>query len=305
VFYIQVAYLLYGGVVVSLVVFSEKLTRNTIRAAPMFMLGLVVGLYLYGLTNRSYFIRKSAILALYDYSEQATFLLVIALIMFIIVTGLVTQAFWFIYKYNYRQRNHVFVMIVGFFCSLLLTPIMTEFAYFLPINNKENSIIIVIMAGIIPNVLLAIGTVLLTLPYLTSQNIGFLAPQRYYKLMIINKEGLLLWDTAFEQNTEEEIDVDLFTGAVTAIQHLLREAAGITTQIKEIVYQDRLLLLSSTHQITGILIIDRRSSYVSSIFQQFVKLFQNSFDKQLQSSLLDREVFKDADTIFSDLFGTG
>ncbi|MHA1303133.1 MAG: hypothetical protein ACTSPI_05460, partial [Candidatus Heimdallarchaeaceae archaeon] len=251
--YIRIAYESFALLIISTILFIESYTQEFIRAGRVSIIAFIIGIYSLAFTDPNTMELKNFTLNLYDYSKDAVLLSIIAVLTFSLLAFWVTRGFIRALKTATSQSNkqRIRFMIIGFIMASIFTPLLKEFAFNV---ITENEFLQGVLAGILANIFLAIGTAFLTIPYLTSKDTSFLLPQNYYHLLIVNDIGLLVWQYNFSEN--KEIEAELFSGAITAISSIIKESTGFQSDLQSIRLKDKIFSVSVFERIAGVMITD-------------------------------------------------
>ncbi len=224
----------------------------------------------------------------------------------IYVSGMTIRSLNVIKKgaFHPQQRKEAFSLQLVIIFYYVITTIFISASYQLAdFLSAEN---IVIFRHVIPKWSVMIGSVILVLNYARARAI-FLQFHRLEKLLVINKAGLLLFSHDFyslpEQSGEDENI--LLSGGITAITSIFAETVG-ATGIKEIRFQDKLIMVSHHDGFGVFLVVERSSTFLWRAIETFGKAFQQAYRLNEEKSLHlieDATVFEDAVKIVKNTFG--
>ncbi|MFX1450470.1 MAG: hypothetical protein ACFFCM_06495 [Promethearchaeota archaeon] len=120
-------------------------------------------------------------------------------------------------------------------------------------------------------------------------------------LIVIHKEhGLALYQ---EQLSSIELDADLISGFITAIQSFGTEVSKKETVVKGLKYENYNIEIASGEYIRAVILLNGKATIeLNRSLVNFVHEFESNFENQLKSFLGNISSFQSANTIFHEIF---
>ncbi len=204
--------------------------------------------------------------------------------------------------YNDQQRRQLGIMRTGFYLAIVGTALV-GIPGSIAIIGFGNELWFIIFIYIIQGGFLTVGMAIVTYGYLSVDQIAFLQPQALRALLVIEKNGLPLYDYTFKEGNADS-DAALISGALTAISALLGEAFGVSTNIKSINFADTELLLEFDDRGFVVVVIAAKvTNYLRESAGKFTKAFGDTFEDDLNGLTGDFTVFSNAEPILLQSFG--
>lgn len=144
---------------------------------------------------------------------------------------------------------------------------------------------------IVGYLLVSVGIFLITVAYTRSREIAFLQPQKLNTLLLIYETGIPILQYDFNPNEKMNTELPLISGAITAITAIMGEAFKVSTQVKQIGFYEKEILLefrglvNSGETIGLILITDKKSSYLESAIQRYADTIVEKYGKTLAEGM--------------------
>lgn len=136
-----------------------------------------------------------------------------------------------------------------------------------------------------------IGVILISLPILSSRSTHFMQSRRISRIMVIADSGLPVFD--FNLGVEREGTELLFSGAITAIQSVMREATGTSSELQAIVFGDLHILTEVREGFAANLLVERSSAILKDSLANFTEDFELLFPK-FRAGLFDDDLYKES-----------
>jgi hypothetical protein len=165
----------------------------------------------------------------------------------------------------------------------------------------NNETLLFFFSSILPRISVIIGSILLLNAYAFSKRVAFLQPQRMHQLVIVNDFGLPLFSFNFRLKDQNRADEYLFSGGLTAINSLLKEAIDTTSDIKSIKFTDVEIMVNRRDNFGVFLIVDRPSNFIRNALVTFANEFANNYDTS--GEIIEKNQFKGADNLVKKTFG--
>ena len=112
-------------------------------------------------------------------------------------------------------------------------------------------------------------------------------------LFIDNESGIMLGKYFFDENLDADIDtelMDLIGGALQSIEHITSEIMGIKNKLKNMVGEKHAILFEVFHEITGILICDRKCMELHQKLHAAIQEFYLRYEQELKGRTLKSEI---------------
>ncbi|TFF89097.1 MAG: hypothetical protein EU549_01780 [Promethearchaeota archaeon] len=132
---------------------------------------------------------------------------------------------------------------------------------------------------------ISIGAVFTAIAYLKNPDVAFNLPFKVRYLMVLSRAGICFYSIAFEES--EEINDVLVSGMISGITGFMVEALGIKTQLKEIVFGDKHIILDLREKIGVFIISDSSSKMLKKALRTFTDYFESNFSEHLDSNNID------------------
>lgn len=206
-----------------------------------------------------------------------------------------------------HQFTQLRFMKIGTFLMFFIGPVFGIFGVIL-VDGFNEDLFGTLSSEIIGYFFVSIGIIMVNFAYLTADEIAFLQPQRIDSAMVIYETGIPIFSYNFTPQ-ENNTDVTLVSGAITAITALMSEAFNVSSNVKEINFHDKELLLDFQETESGltlafILFTDRKSNYLETALTRFATEFNRIMAPQLQDGLgLTREQENQSGLLLRRSFG--
>lgn len=302
--FIRLAYESFAITLVLLIFFAESYTQKSMRIVRITILAFTVGFYSHAFLDPSSMELKNEKYNLYDYSSTNWQLSILAIITFFLVSFWILSSFAFAYNKvsnDKTSRRKILTMASGFILAAIVTPIIKELWFQI---FTQNLYIQALMAGVMANTFLAVGTLMLVIPYLHARSIQFLLPQNYYYLIVVNEAGIMLWEHRYQKH--HEMEGVLLSAALIAIRSLLQDATGFESPLKTIQFQDITFVLAFKEQIAALLILDHGSQYIERQLQIFASRFYDKNQEMIKTNTwrLTTEIAEEAKKLMKSVMLT-
>ena len=179
---------------------------------------------------------------------------------------------------NSQQKSLVTWLVIGIFLSQIV-------GSFAPVTFEliPSSIIELRMIGSNLAIFKAIGMLIVgVIFYRVSKQPWLLQRQRVQLLLVYSKAGIPMYNKIFDENMSEA-DVQLFTGAMTAISTIFNESTKSKDSIQSITFKGKeIRIIDRSHFIT-VLMADYHSQASESALENFVKDFESKFSIEIPS----------------------
>jgi len=128
------------------------------------------------------------------------------------------------------------------------------------------------------NTIQTIGLVIMTLPIVYSRSVFFMQSRKVTRLIVINKDGVPVFEFPFEQVDEDEaFDEEMLTEAYAAISTIMTRGGLATQQLKTINFSELQLITEIRDGFAIVLIADRPTKFLVDSLENFADQFQDIF----------------------------
>lgn len=213
------------------------------------------------------------------------------------------------FAYDPQQITQLKFMRLGGILMFFVGPIFGIVGV-IYVDALEEDVIGTWMSEIIGYIIVSIGIFMLTMAYTRSKAIAFLQPQRINTLLIISENGVPIHEFHFNPLMKMQTEIPLVSGAISAITAIMGEAFNVSSNVKNIQFQDKELLLEfhkldqENESIAFILITESNSNFLEDALNKFSSQFMTDFAPQLQIGInLSNNVSRSIDQLVRLKFG--
>ncbi len=146
----------------------------------------------------------------------------------------------------------------------------------------------------------SIGIVILGFAFQKDSNVAFVLPFRVQNLIVITAGGVNLFSRS--SHSSENISEDLISGAISAISLLMQEALGTISNLEEVRFGDRYILLEVRENFVVFIIAYSTSTTLKIALKKFASYFDNKFKNTL-NSVVDLKFYEQAEEGVVKYFG--
>jgi hypothetical protein len=179
---------------------------------------------------------------------------------------------------NIDQKNQIRMMSYGFYLIFFVGIIFNIIGGILLMIDRIYYLFL-IHFGLL-GISIPIGFLLISISYLKFKQVAFLQPVSVDNLIIIHRTGIPLFEYKFKENTMSA-EVELVSGAIHAISAIMAEAFNTTSEIDNIRFKDKNLLLEFTEQTAIVLITEKETNFL----RRSLIRFKNNFNAQYEESI--------------------
>lgn len=210
-------------------------------------------------------------------------------------TGVLLTGYWVIkglndnlkYAYNAKQVQALQYMKFGSYFAFIIGP-FAGFPGFILLRFGHNVGLGLLIYYVLAYSIISIGVFMLAFTYNRSKEISFLLPQKIEKLLVIHKSGVSLYSYDFRNSDGVGWNEQLVSGLVSATTSGISESLNINTEITEIKFIDRTVMMKVEGNIVFVLVTKNRSKFLEKALNRFALDFLNEY-KEIQFS---SKVFK-------------
>ncbi len=131
----------------------------------------------------------------------------------------------------------------------------------------------------------SIGFMITGWGFVKNPDVVVMLPFKAQHLLVINRAGICLFSVTFDEKSD--IDDLLVSGMLSGVSTLMKEAFGVKSQLKEIIFGDRHILLDLRKDIGVFLISDTSSGMLRNAIKLFTDYFESKFAQYLDSPNID------------------
>ena len=198
-----------------------------------------------------------------------------------------------------KQLNLMILVIIFYFLITLVSNFASNVLYG-PFLNEENIVLQFTLTFLIPKSSTIIGSIILLLAYMRNKSVAFLQPQRILQLLVINSVRLPVYSFKFR---DQKTDSMLFSGGMTAINSMLKETIGLSSEIELIRFTDLDIMVSRDNDIGVFILVEKSSKFIKEALKNFLELFTGRYGSEIQESVVDVNAYISADELVKNAFG--
>ncbi|MHA1650998.1 MAG: hypothetical protein ACTSYB_12455, partial [Candidatus Helarchaeota archaeon] len=201
------------------------------------------------------------------------------------------------YKYTH-ERKPLFIMLaliligVGFIFSFF-----NDLLDFLAINIEWLD---TTAAYTLP--LQAIGLFIFTGIYLSDIDYLYRLPHDVFLLMVLTKAGIPLHTVKLKTRRKVEIEGDLLSGLLSAINNVFEEIFKSKAVIRNISSKEIHLMMEPGEHIITVTITDKVSFFLSKALKRYTKEFETMFAKSIKAQNQDIATYYEAINLVKPIF---
>ncbi|MHA1265411.1 MAG: hypothetical protein ACTSRS_09275 [Candidatus Helarchaeota archaeon] len=130
-------------------------------------------------------------------------------------------------------------------------------------------------------VIQALGLFIFTIIYLIDIDYLYRLPNDVFLLMVVTKSGIPLHTVKLKTRTAVEIQTDLLSGLLSAINNVFEELFQSKGYIKNISSEEIHLLMESGENTIAVVITDRISYFLDQALKRYIKEFEVKFKEEI------------------------
>ncbi|MBK5113971.1 MAG: methyltransferase domain-containing protein [Candidatus Heimdallarchaeota archaeon] len=127
------------------------------------------------------------------------------------------------------------------------------------------------------NTIQTIGLVIMTIPIVYSRSVFFMQSRKVSRLIVINRDGVPVFEFPFEQEEDDVIDEEMLTEAYAAVSTIIGRGGLASQQLRTINFSDLELLTEIRDNFAVVLIVDRPTKFLIDSLENFADEFQDIF----------------------------
>lgn len=197
-----------------------------------------------------------------------------------------------------KQLGKMRVSVVLIFFAATIIEAISIFLIMDPVYESLG----IILRFVIASLSIGIGMFYMGHAYSSSKQLSLLQPQKMEYLMVINNAGLPLYDYNFRKSDLNQESI-LISGAIQAITILMREAFGISSNIKMIKFEDKDILVIIKKQVAFLLVTENVSIFLTNSLKKFSDVFLEKYNIKIESFNGDIAIFETATEMLLNSFG--
>ena len=153
-------------------------------------------------------------------------------------------------------------------------------------------------------VLQAFGLILFTVTYLTNIDYLYRLPNDIFLLMVTTTAGIPLHSVKFRTHREGQIEEDLLSGMLSAINSVFSEVFKEDSSIRNISSEGISVLMEpgNEKQILALVITDKISYFLDKALKRYAKAFEKHFSQELAERIQDTVAYADAINLIKPIF---
>ena len=151
---------------------------------------------------------------------------------------------------------------------------------------------------------------MLTIVYTRSKSIAFLQPQRISSLLIITENGVPIHQYEFNPMMKMKTEIPLVSGAISAITAIMGEAFDVSSNVRNIQFQEKELLLEfhelvdQNESLAFILITENISKFLEDALIRFADQFMREYSSSISVGVnFSNELIFEVDKLIRINFG--
>lgn len=200
------------------------------------------------------------------------------------------------FAYNSQQIRQLRLMRIGGLLMFFVGPIFGILGVIF-VDGLNDDIVGTWLSEIIGYLFVSVGIFMVTIAYIQNDAPSFLQPQRMQKLLVMYSTGIPVFEYSFREQ-EDEPDTMLVSGAMTAITAIMGEAFNVTTNVKQIAFHEKELMVHfegiADDEVAFILITDR----VSSFLEISLARFAHNISQAISQRDPNRQLSAEEETVF-------
>jgi hypothetical protein len=138
----------------------------------------------------------------------------------------------------------------------------------------------------------AVSMVLQGMAFTKDPDVAFVLPFEVQSLMVLNNYGMNLYTRIFDSKLD--VDENLTSSMISAITLFMQEALGIKSELEEIIFRSRHILLDIREKIWVFIVANLASKTLKIALKKFTDYFVSKFSKFLEDPVINYENFKPA-----------
>ncbi|OLS25100.1 MAG: hypothetical protein HeimC2_19720 [Candidatus Heimdallarchaeota archaeon LC_2] len=213
------------------------------------------------------------------------------------------------FAYDPKQLTQIKYMRLGGFLMFIVGPIFGILGV-VYVDGLNEDVIGTWLSEIIGYTIVSIGIIMLTVAYTRSNAIAFLQPQRINSLLVISENGVPIHQYQFNPRLKMQTEIPLISGAISAITAIMGEAFNVSSNVRNIQFQDKEILLEfheldhENENLAFILITESNSKFLKDALYNFSTQFMKDFGPQIHvGTNLSNTVLNSIDKLIRVKFG--
>ncbi|MFW9924343.1 MAG: class I SAM-dependent methyltransferase [Candidatus Thorarchaeota archaeon] len=123
-----------------------------------------------------------------------------------------------------------------------------------------------------------IGLVVMSLPIIFSQSVFFMQSRKVEKLVVLNEDGIPVFEFHFEQKNANT-NLKMLDESYRAISGIIKDKSTTGAGLKSMNYSDLQIMLEIRQNFAAILIVDKPTLYLNKALESFANDFQTIYPK--------------------------
>ncbi len=148
----------------------------------------------------------------------------------------------------------------------------------------------------------ALGLFIFTSIYLLDIDYLYRLPNDVFMLMVLTKSGIPLHTVKLKTRRKVEIEGDLLSGLLSAINNVFEELFKTKTTIKNISSKEVHLLMETGDRIVSVVITDKISFFLDTALKRYTREFEKRFSESLKLKSQDLAKYYEAINLIKPIF---
>ncbi len=152
------------------------------------------------------------------------------------------------------------------------------------------------------NGLYAIGLIIFTITYVFDIDYIYRLPNDIFLLMVLTKAGIPLHTIKLKTRRQVDIESDLLSGLISAINNVFEEVFKSATTIQNISSEQVHLLMEPGEKIVCLVITDKLTYFLSRALKRYAIMFEKEFSTELNQKRQDTLTYRNAIKLIKPIF---
>lgn len=144
-----------------------------------------------------------------------------------------------------------------------------------------------------------IGLILMCYFYWKNPSISLILTEQVYQLLVIHNSGLLIFEHEFRKGG---LSLELVGSAIDGISKFLQEALGVESDLKEIRFKNRIILLEVNEYCANALVTGKSTFLLKESLKTFSEKFFKKFENDIVNFYGKTSHFKEAKKLMKTTF---
>ena len=280
------------------VILISYYSRNSSNSQALLPLMVFIGTYLaYGLTEEIDVIREFStngkIYRFFIFNPELTVFFLLTTLIFAYVGVYSFLEIWKTRKHTSNKTLKLQQTIFGIYVcgNYFIDPIILSLLFYI----SPNQMLVFLTYNILGPLSSIVIALIIAMPFIISNRSTYLQPQPIQWFVIFRKGGKPLFFYDFTLASPRDMEIArtvFFSGIITAVNSIMQEYANISTNIRAISFEDKVLLVRFNQDLGFILVAEYETSFLAKSLENFshlfIKQFKSSIDEATSKSMLLR-----------------